>query len=363
MALLPDQPASTDPGMFPIPASGGRNQLRRKFRALARAIEDTWLATADSDVVMHPGHFHIDTEAVSIDVADAVTVMRTIDTLFTELLDPADKPRYEAMRASDSDGRVVHGLRLIRNAEIHRHAMIDMDTDRLVSGVGKGGWRVFPRWKPYSDLPVEIRNNTDGKRTSVDRRYEDSVGGRLVIETLLDVMRFFDRCDPSLTHRNEDGDIDGFPLPPFIIEHTYECRHPYDPREVKMNEILLDRWTIMAPTGLNRQIHRAVLYGDLTLYVGLTNFGHHLESFVESADQIAWDIAGGYSYTAITDTGRLMPVTEWDRTLMLGETPLAEATLAEVRAGRSTDSDDRIREWWDRQITDAFWYRRHRRAS
>lgn len=362
MALLPGQPAATDPGMFLIPASDGRDQLRRKFRALAREIEDTWLATADSDVAMYPGHFHIDTEAVSIDAADAVTVMRTIDTLFTELLDPADKVRYEAMRGSDPDGRVVRGLLLIRNAEVHRHAVIDMDTDRLVSGVGKGGWRVFPRWKPYADLPVEVRYNTAGKRTPVDQCYEDSVGGRLVIETLMDVMRFFDRCDPSLTHRNKDGDIDGFPLPPFI-EHIYECRHPYDPREAEMNDILLDRWTIMAPTGLNRQIHRAVVSGDVTLYVGMTNFGHHQEFFVESADQIAWDIAGGYPYTALTDTGRLMLVTERDRTLMLGETPLTEATLAEVQAGRSTDSDDQIQEWWNKQITDAFWYRRHRRAS
>ncbi|MGW4125203.1 hypothetical protein [Nocardia sp. NPDC004711] len=229
MALLPGQPAATDPDVFPIPATDGRDQMRRKLRALARPIKDVWLATVDSDVAMHPGHFHVDVEAVSIEAADAVTVTRTIDTLFTELLAPADKARYESIRASDPDGRVERGLLLIRNSEIHLHTLIDMDNDRLVSGIGNAGWCTFLRRKGYGDLPADVQNNTNTSPTA-HQRYQDSVAGRLVIETLLDVMRFFDRCDPSLTHRGDDGDIEGFPLPPFI-EHTYERRHPYALRE------------------------------------------------------------------------------------------------------------------------------------
>lgn len=61
-----------------------------------------------------------------------------------------------------------------------------------------------------------------------------------------------------------------------------------------------------------QQLRRAVASGGPTLYAGLTDLGHHAEPFVESADQIAWDIAGGHPYTAVTRTGNVIAVTEHD---------------------------------------------------
>lgn len=365
MPLTPGQPAATDTGLFPIPPGPGREQLRRKYRSLGDAINRVWSATVNSDVAMYREGFRIDTEQVSIDTADAVTVIRTIDLSISELLNSADRTRYEALRAHDPDGRVVRGLLLIRNSEVHRHAPIDTDTDRLVSGFGDCIWRVFPQWKAYTELPAEVRALGRNESRGPHDRYQDSVAGRLVIETLMDAMRFFDRCDPTLTRRSEAGDIAGFPLPPFI-EHIYECRHPYDLRAAQMNDALLDRWTLMAPTGQMRQLRRAVPYGDTTLFAGLTDLGHYAESFVESADQIAWDIAGGYPYTAVTKTGKNIAITENRRRLMSGTVPLTDIELADTASNATailSDSDDQIRTWWTAQLNDAFRYRTHRRPA
>ncbi|MGW5918109.1 hypothetical protein ACWFPY_03890 [Nocardia fluminea] len=366
MPLMPGQPTATDRGLFPIPPGPGREQLRRKYRALGDAINRVWSATVNSDVALHREGFHIDTEQVSIDTADAVTVARTIDLSFCELLSPVARRLYEALRSSDPDGRVVRGLSLIRNSEVHRHAMIDMDTKGVISGFGDCEWRVHPQWKPYADLLTEVRTIGPKESRGPHDRYQDSVAGLLVVETLMDVLRFFDRCDPSLTRRGNDGDIARFPLREFI-EHTYECRHPYALRVAEMNDLLLDRWMLMAPTGRMRQIRRAVPSGDTTLYVGLTDLGHHSELFVESADQIVWDLAGGYHYTAATRAGKVLDVAERDRVLISGEIPLTEVELVDAMndqsAGFDGDTDEGIQKWWTCQTNDAFRYRSHRRAA
>ncbi|MFI6218745.1 hypothetical protein ACIBCD_42615 [Nocardia brasiliensis] len=90
--------------------------------------------------------------------------------------------------------------------------MIDMDTVSVISGFGKAGWRIVPQWQPYADLPPEFRNNPR-IMPAVRFRYQVSVAGRLVVETLMDALRFFDRCDPFLTRRDRDGEIEDFPCP------------------------------------------------------------------------------------------------------------------------------------------------------
>lgn len=366
MPLSPGQPDATTPGLFPFPPGPARDKLRQKFRALGDAVSRTWMATVTSDVEMHPGHFHVDCEQVVNDAAAALAVIRTVDTLFVESLTGPDKARYRRMWTDDADGRVVRGMVLIRNAEIHAHSPIEMDSPRLVSGFGKGGWRVFPRWLAYADLPAEIRNNTQTRPNAHDR-YRDSVGGRLVIETLLDVLRFFDRCDPSLTRRADDGDIDGFPLPAFI-EHDYERRHPYWPSWNEVSEQLLDRWMLMAPTGNGREIRRAVPVDDTTLFVGWTEMNSYSStSFLESAEQVTWDVAGGYPYTAVTKAGGTIPVTLENGVPTLRGVPLADIELADgavTGSERVTErSDEDLISWWRALCSNAFRYRQHRRPA
>jgi hypothetical protein len=339
-----------------------RRKAVQKYRALAEAIDHTWTATVRSDVALYPGsRFDIDCEQVVIEAASALVVARTIDQQFEKLLAPNDPDAYKKLRDNDVDGRVVRGLTLIRNADTHANSVIEMDSNRVVGGMG--GWRVFPVWKEHAALPAEIQNLT-GTAPGVHKRYRDWVGGRPVVETLLDVMRFFDRCDPSLARRSESGDLEGFPLGD-LGTLGYDCRHPYDLRENELSKQLLDRFMTLAPTGLGRRIHRAVPHTDTTLLVGVTALGRYGMSFIESAEQVARDIAGGYRYTAATKDGDV-PVTQRDGVLMLGADALAEAELTasgdeEVLAQDGTD--DRICASWESQMSDAFRYREYRRPA
>ncbi|SRR6266568_3929944 len=361
MSLNPGQPAATDPGLFPIPMGPERRKVVQKYRALAEAIGRTWEATVRSDVAMYPGRFDIDCEQVVIDAASALVIARTIDQQFESLLAPIDRDAYKKFRDGDTDGRIVRGLVLIRNADTHADSVIEMDSNRAVGG--RGGWRVFPVWKAHADLPVDIQN-LSGTAPGVHRRYRDWVGGRLVVETLLDVMRFFDRCDPSLTRRSESGDLQGFPLVD-MGARGYDCLHPYWLREKELSEQLLDRFMSMVPTGLGRRIHRAVSRASTTLFVGVTALGRYGMSFIESAEQVAHDIAGGYVYTAATKDGDV-PVTLRDGVLMVGVDALAEVELiasGDEEALADDGTDDHVRASWEAQMSDAVWYREHRRPA
>jgi hypothetical protein len=363
--LNPGQPDATTPGLFPLPAGPARGKLRQKYRALADAILRVWDATINSDVEMHPGHFHVDCEQVVLDTAAALVVIRTIDTLFAEALAGPDKARYRQMWTTDPDGRVVRGMVLVRNTDVHAHSLIEMESPRLVSGVGRGAWRVFPRWQDYASLPAEVQNNTRTARSAHDR-YKDSVGGRLVIETLLDVMRFFDRCDPSMARRADVGDLEGFPLTAFI-EHDYERRHPYWPSWDEVNTGLLDLLTSERPGGTERQIRRKVAHGDKILFVGFTSpDAVHMMSFLESAEQVTRDVVGGFRYTAITKAAEVVEVTLNQSRLFVGDTPLADVELADTAGGSELiihRSDEWLTGYWEQLITDGFRYRQHRRPQ
>ncbi|MGA6205469.1 hypothetical protein ACPESR_11985 [Nocardia testacea] len=361
MSLNPGQPAATDLGLFPVPAGPERRKVVQKYRALAEAIARTWTATVRSDVALHPGsRFDIDCEQVVIDAANASVIARTIDQQFEKLLAPNDQDPYKKFRDDDTDGRIVRGLTLIRNADTHADSVIEMDSNRVVGGMA--GWRVFPVWKAHADLPAEIQN-LRGTAPGVHKRYRDWVAGRLVVETLLDAMRFFDRCDPSLARRSESGDLEGFPLGD-LGAPGYDCLHPYWLRENELSEQLLDRFKNMVPTGLGRRIHRAVPHADTTLLVGVTALRGYGMSFIESTEQVARDISGGYVYTAATKNGDIV-VTHREGVLMLGAEMFAEVELTASESGEvfAQDTDDRIRASWEAQMSDAFWYREHRRPA
>jgi hypothetical protein len=297
-----------------------------------------------------------------MDTAAALVVIRTIDNLFTEVLAGSDKARYEQMWTSDPDGRVVRGMVLVRNTDVHAHSLIEMDSPRLVSGIGRGGWRVFPRWQDYASLPAEVRNNTRTARSAHDR-YRDSVGGRLVIETLLDVMRFFDRCDPSLARRNDAGNLEGFPFPAFI-EHDYERRHPYWPSWDEVNVELLNRLTSQPPGGTVRQVRRKVVHGATILLVGYTNpDAVYREPFLESAEQVMRDVEGGFRYTAATKGAEVVEVTVDTGVLFAVGKPLTDVELADTADGTdliTRRNDEWLIGYWNQLIIDGFQYRQHR---
>jgi len=92
----------------------------------------------------------------------------------------------------------------------------------------------------------------------------------------------------------------------------------------------------MAPTGIGREIRRAVPVEATTLLVGWTDLGHGRSmSFLESAEQVAWDVAGGFPYTAATKSGDTIPVTTEDGLLYLADAKLVDVDLVDTTVAGS----------------------------
>ncbi|MFC7763092.1 hypothetical protein ACFQY4_37305 [Catellatospora bangladeshensis] len=104
-----------------------------------------------------------------------------------------------------------------------------------------------------------------------------------------------------------------------------------------------------------------------TLLVGWTDLGFHNQSFLDSAEQVAWDVAGGFPYTAATKAGEILQVTVDAEILMLGDMPLAEVELADTATAGADlvteRSDSDLVSWWKSQLGNAFRYRDHRRPA
>ncbi|MEX1005802.1 MAG: hypothetical protein WD156_10600 [Acidimicrobiia bacterium] len=198
---------------------------RRWMRALQRQVADAWAATTETDTSLCGVHgMEAECEVVAISTAFAVTAARVVDY---EVFHAEHGQAYLDAKQSERQGQVVDGLVLIRNAEIHLPVILDPDVPRVLSLLtrdGRSAFRVVPKWKPYGQLPPDVQNNTKTSKRC-HAAYQATVAGEPVIETLLDAIAWFVKCDPSLAHRDEAGELMGFPLPE-LWQHDYERRHP-----------------------------------------------------------------------------------------------------------------------------------------
>jgi hypothetical protein len=226
-------PTSETSGLFPITADDRRRKGHQKMHGLALYINWVWAATIATETSICREHgVEIDCERVALAVSPALAAIRTLDLDIFDRGQGSEhiQQEYRNLRKSDPHGRVVRGLLLLRNADIHLSATIDLRSERAIS-LFDGNityWRVFPQWQPYDELDPVIRTNP-GTREQAHECYRSAVSGQLVIESLLDAFCFFDRCDPSLAVRrmNEGSEeLAYFPLPAFV-QHDYERRHPY----------------------------------------------------------------------------------------------------------------------------------------
>lgn len=198
----------------------------QKMLALQRAIYQTRLATVETRTSLCRHHgLEVNTDDVVADAGHATVVIRALDS---EVLKP--EAGYERYRDGDPDGRVVSGLTLIRNHEAHPQTVLAYDTSAVISLLlgdpPKAHYQIFPVWNRHDALPPEIRDNP---KTAKGRHahYASDVGGRPVLDTLLDALRFFVRCDPRLAARDGSGELRYFPLPPLIYQGS-ERLHPME---------------------------------------------------------------------------------------------------------------------------------------
>ena len=202
---------------------------RRWMRALQRQIRAAWLAQSED----LPGAESV--EAVGVSLALAAAAVRVLDL---EVFDAEYGARYREERDRSAAGHVVNGMTLVRNAEIHLPIAISPASNPVVGSYTKSAGDSqkyifhYATWEMYENLPVEVRLS---RKTSsrCHRGYIESLQGRPVTETLLDVLCFFRSLDPTIMVHDAQGNLDGLPLPPSKGSwHAYLRLHPDEPTQV-----------------------------------------------------------------------------------------------------------------------------------
>jgi hypothetical protein len=201
--------------------------------ALQRQVRATWLATLENDSVLCREHGpELDLEPLGVELAFALVATRVLDL---EVFARGCGDAYEQHRASCVEGRVVDGMTLMRNAETHLPMVVNPQVARALSAPFSptgppwpfsGQFRLFPSWLTFDELPAEVRE-TEKTRPRCKMSYRDCVAGKLILDTLLDAVRFFYDCDPSLAALDEDGALRYFPLPD-VLGVPDDRRHPLE---------------------------------------------------------------------------------------------------------------------------------------
>ncbi|MFJ9127814.1 hypothetical protein ACIRJS_27310 [Streptomyces sp. NPDC102340] len=347
-------------GLFPVSDTARHAKGCQKMHGLALAITHVWEAAATTSTSLCRVHgMAVDTERIALEAAPALTAVRTLDLeVICNSQNSAARGRYESLRESDPQGQVVRGLLLMRNADIHLPATVDVQANRVIGGsIGGNSFRVFPLWQPYDQLPDAVRTST-GTSPTAHAAYRKAVGGQLVIDTLLDAFAFFRRCDPTLARYVHDTEeLEYFPLPPYP-GHDYERRHPDQPSHSQVETEVRRRAQEVPPAGSRRVIQHSFNSEGTTIYCGTTVRSPVSMDFTEPKDQVARDILAGYPYVvAAADGASHVVVVDDGHRLLVGDSPIEELLSG------SAKGQARREVWhgkWQLAAADAFQYRNQR---
>lgn len=203
-------------GLMPLPTDR-LPKARQWCRAVQRQIWATWWAAVGTDTHLTPRGMHHETEAVSVEAGLAVGAVQVLYEIFLgayprKMGGDASTSPFERFCHDQLDGQAASGLKLIRNGEMHANSIVVPDVQRTV-GVsfedGDKGFRIFPRWADYAQLPAEVREarrepakgRPSGSGSLMTNQihhthFQDVVAGTPVVEALMDAFAFFARCDP-----------------------------------------------------------------------------------------------------------------------------------------------------------------------
>ncbi|MFI9548718.1 hypothetical protein ACIHAR_33170 [Streptomyces sp. NPDC052016] len=95
---------------------------------LGRAITRVWEAAASTGTTLCLGHgLVVDSDDIAPEMAPALAAIRTVDlNVIRNGLSRADVQRYLDLQMTDPLGQVVLGLVLVRNADIHLRATLEV---------------------------------------------------------------------------------------------------------------------------------------------------------------------------------------------------------------------------------------------
>jgi hypothetical protein len=305
------------------------------MRALQHEIRNTYEATVLTEASFIDGSPSADIAALR--ASNVLMVVQSLNEMFitayprTTTNDP-DTSFYEHHLSLDPGGQVVGGFKVVRNALTHDPlALVDLDVDRIVSAFfvdGTQGYRCFPAWVDFNRLPTTAQ--TEGPERW-KQMYRTAVGGRGVIETMLDALKFLLDCDPRLARLSVGGypvelPLEGFPLPTGS-SHGYERPHPYLPTEEEMDQQIRDAVGSRPPSGDERVV-TGVLRDDRNEVLGYCGDtvlpGGHKLAFTESPAQVLRDVAEhGFAYAAVVE-GQRHPIAARDGVLLADGAELAD---------------------------------------
>ncbi len=367
---------SSNVGSFPLPVTA-LPKARQWCRAIQRQVEATWWAAIETDTQPAAGgELHLEAEAVMVEAALSVAAIQVLYEIFLAAY-PRKKQgdmtssAFEAHSLDSEQGKVVSGLKLVRNGEMHAETISVPNVQRTV-GVPftdeTYGYRVFPHWVEYPELPHEFRSarhppkkgktTGDLKTNQVHHdNYDSAVGGQLVIETLLDALGFFARCDPRIVSIDEHGEARHFPLPS-IVERDYERRHPDWPNRSVVESELRSLCESKPPAG-ERRVLIASLHtqdGSFLAQCGYTEHEHgYRHMFTETPEQVERDvIEHKFPYWLLED-GIAYPISANESGHLFHDLEAGEPCDLDV-----PDDEESWKRWFYISRKDAFQYRTQR---
>jgi hypothetical protein len=232
-------------------------------------------------------------------------------------------------------GAVVNGLTLVRDAEIHLPVVVAPAAEPVFGSLS--GTESHPpsnhifwnaTWQLYKGLPMEIRCNS---RTAArcHTGYQEGLQGRPVTETLLEAFCLFRKLDPSIVAHNDEGEIDGFPLPPAHgMLYTYYRLHPNEPSQDDVSRRLQRMAMEKNPRGRWREIHFAFRTTDSGSVLRFAGYEHSpnaiagerrgVRSWVDYPDLVLRDVQRGYKYWLLVEGARHRVTLDHDSLLAAG---------------------------------------------
>lgn len=326
-----------------------------KMTSLTAEIRTFWEACGSVPGRLAPGTglelTSFDQVIISLD--HALTTIRTLDL---EVLQKSDPAEYLKLRTSDPQGQSVRALTGPRNNAVHGMDIVDPDIASALAVPDTSLYIINPRWKATADVPTAMFHNQQKRvDTKLELAYTTAAAGRPILDTLLDSVAFFERCDPRLAKRDPVNNLAGFPLTPYPVANRYRRLHPDWSSESDWDVELRRKATGSVPGGIQREILGRVAVGDQTIVCGWTIVDKSRnEAFTESIDQVSADIAKGYQYFVLQGSESL-PVIAAASGLLAGTVPFLDLPLSSLE----TDSHP-WKEWWKLVQDDADLYRRQR---
>jgi hypothetical protein len=199
---------------------------------------------------------------------------------------------------------LIEAFRYVRNVTSHQLFRASPATSSVVGGPGLGyltaaHWERIPR-----RVHNRLHNHTKHLKTYFDRHLVD----HLVLDTFLDAAKYFAMICPMIVHRDYRDEWTGFPLrsQPGVHTRLHPAEPPLeygDPRSQEVNS----RWlNSHAPGGDFRVICGRAIIDTRDVLFGLTFQGSaSFSPFVETAEQVTFDVDLGYSYYHCSDSSHL----------------------------------------------------------